>query len=80
MCTHGTPVTHKLLRATAITVLRRLAELESDPFGVNTTALVGSPEYRRLRVGDHRAVSTVNNGAPLILVIRVGHRSTVYRD
>ncbi|MFB7613445.1 type II toxin-antitoxin system RelE/ParE family toxin [Kitasatospora sp. NPDC056181] len=70
----------KLPRATAITVLRKLAELESDPFGFNTTALVGSPEYRRLRVGDHRVVYTVDNGVLLILVIRVGHRSTVYRD
>ncbi|MBP0455355.1 type II toxin-antitoxin system RelE/ParE family toxin [Kitasatospora sp. RG8] len=41
--------------------------------------MVGSPGYRRLRVGDHRVVYTVDNGVLLILVIRVGHRSTVHR-
>lgn len=69
----------KLPRSTAIAVLRKLAELESDPYGFHTTALVGSPEHRRLRVGDHRVVYTVDDGQLLVLVVRLGHRSSVYR-
>ncbi|MFE2104486.1 type II toxin-antitoxin system RelE/ParE family toxin [Kitasatospora sp. NPDC059463] len=70
----------KLPRATAVLILRKLAELERDPYGFHTTALVGSPEHRRLRVGDHRVVYTVDGGRLLILVVRVGHRSGIYRD
>ncbi|MGW4898373.1 type II toxin-antitoxin system RelE family toxin [Kitasatospora sp. NPDC004240] len=70
----------KLPRATAITILRKLAELEQDPYGFHTTALVGSPEYRRLRVGDHRVIYTVEDGRLIVLVVRVGHRSEIYRD
>ncbi|MFJ8433120.1 type II toxin-antitoxin system RelE/ParE family toxin [Kitasatospora sp. NPDC094019] len=69
----------KLPRATAILVLRKLAELEQDPYGFHTTALVGSPEHRRLRVGDHRVVCTVDGGLLVVLVVRVGHRSEVHR-
>lgn len=70
----------RLPRATAMTILRKLAELESDPMGFGTTALVGHPEARRLRVGDYRVVYEVHNHELLVLVIRVGHRSTVYRE
>ncbi|WP_406111503.1 type II toxin-antitoxin system RelE/ParE family toxin [Kitasatospora purpeofusca] len=70
----------KLPRAAAILVLRKLAELEQDPYGFHTTALVGSPDHRRLRVGDHRMVYTVDGGLLLVLVVRVGHRSEIYRD
>ncbi|MFJ3789793.1 type II toxin-antitoxin system RelE/ParE family toxin [Kitasatospora sp. NPDC090091] len=70
----------KLSRATAITILRKLAELEQDPYGFHTTALVGLPEHRRLRVGDHRLIYTVDSGRLVVLVIRIGRRSAVYRD
>ncbi len=70
----------KLPRTTALLVLRKLAELEQDPYGFHTTALVGSPEHRRLRVGDHRVIYTVDGGRLLVLVVRVGPRSAVHRD
>ncbi len=70
----------ELPRATAILVLRKLAELEQDPYGFHTTALVGPPEHRRLRVGDHRVVYTVDGGLLVVLAVRVGRRSEVYRD
>ncbi|TDU76222.1 mRNA interferase RelE/StbE [Streptomyces sp. KS 21] len=42
----------KIPRDMALRILARLTELESDPLGFNTTALVSQPERRRLRVGD----------------------------
>ncbi|MFJ3930462.1 type II toxin-antitoxin system RelE/ParE family toxin [Streptomyces sp. NPDC090029] len=68
----------KIPHAVALRILAKLAELESDPFGFNTTALVSQPERRRLRVGDYRVVYTVDNGELVVWVVHVGHRSTVY--
>lgn len=68
----------KLPRQIAMTILRKLTELENDPYGYNTTALVSRPDRRRLRVGDYRVLYTVHNGELLVWVIRVGHRSDIY--
>lgn len=70
----------KVPRDAALRILPKLAALESDPFGFNTTALVSQPERRRLRVGDYRVIYTVDNGELVVWVIRVRHRSTVYGD
>ncbi|MFG2980475.1 type II toxin-antitoxin system RelE/ParE family toxin [Streptomyces sp. NPDC048258] len=61
----------------ALRILAKLTELESDPLGFNTTALVSQPERRRLRVGDHRVVYTVDNGELVVWVVQAGNRSTV---
>ena len=65
-------------RSTALTILRKLAELESDPAGFGTTELVSRPGVRRLRVGNHRVFYTVDNGALVVWVIAVAHRSRAY--
>ncbi len=62
----------------ALRILTKLTELESDPLGYNTTALVSQPERRRLRVGDYRVVYTIDKGELVVWVVHVGHRSTVY--
>jgi mRNA interferase RelE/StbE len=59
-------------------ILAKLAELESDPLGFTTTALVSQPDRRRLRVGDYRVNYTIDNGELVVWVVHVGHRSTVY--
>ena len=68
----------KLPRNIAMAVFRKLTELEHDPLGYGTTALVGNPEVRRLRVGDYRVIYTVEDEELVIWVVHVGHRSTVY--
>ncbi|MBB4931759.1 mRNA interferase RelE/StbE [Lipingzhangella halophila] len=68
----------KIPKQTAMTILRKLANLENDPYGYGTTALVSRPERRRLRVGDYRVIYTVDNGQLVVWVIQVGHRSTIY--
>lgn len=67
----------KLPKNIAMKVLRKLAELEEDPMAFGTPALVGSPELRRLRVGDYRVIYTVESGRLIVWVVRVGHRSEV---
>ncbi|SDO08632.1 type II toxin-antitoxin system RelE family toxin [Actinacidiphila guanduensis] len=68
----------KVPRETALRILAKLTELESDPLGFSTTALVSQPERRRLRVGDYRVIYTVDNGELIVWVVHIGHRSTVY--
>ncbi|MFF0166202.1 type II toxin-antitoxin system RelE family toxin [Streptomyces prasinus] len=62
----------------ALRVPAKPTELETDPFGLDTTALVSQPERRRLRVGDYRAVCTIDDGELVVRVVHVGHRSTVH--
>ena len=59
-------------------ILAKLTEVETNPFGFGSTALVSQPERRRLRVGDYRIMCTVDNGELVVWVVQVGHRSTVY--
>lgn len=65
-------------RSAALTILRKLAELEQDPYGFDTTALVARPGVRRLRVGQNRVWYTVDGAELVVWVVKVGHRSTVY--
>jgi mRNA interferase RelE/StbE len=62
----------------ALRILAKLTELETDPLGFNTTALVSQPERRRLRVRDYRIVYTIDNGESVVWAVHVGHRSTVH--
>ncbi|MDW4908995.1 type II toxin-antitoxin system RelE/ParE family toxin [Streptomyces sp. ADMS] len=68
----------KVPRDMALRILAKLTQLESDPLGFSTTALVSQPDRRRLRVGDYRVVYTIDNGELVVWVVHVGHRSTVY--
>ncbi|WP_150251171.1 type II toxin-antitoxin system RelE family toxin [Nocardiopsis deserti] len=68
----------KLPRNAAMNVFRKLTERETDPLGFGTTALVGDPEVRRLRVGDYRVIHTVQESRLVVWAVHVGHRSGVY--
>lgn len=68
----------KIDRPTALTILRKLAELESDPFGFATTELVSRPGVRRLRIGAYRAFYTVEDDRLIVWVLTVGHRSAIH--
>ncbi|MFJ8541467.1 type II toxin-antitoxin system RelE/ParE family toxin [Streptomyces sp. NPDC093586] len=68
----------KIPRGIALRILAKPTELESAPFGFDTTALVSQPERRRPRVGDHRVVYTIDNGELTVRVVHIGHRSPVH--
>jgi mRNA interferase RelE/StbE len=67
-----------LPRQVAMRILRKLTELEADPLGLSTTALVSRRELRRLRVGDYRVIYTLDKGELIVWVVQVGHRSQVH--
>ncbi len=57
----------------------RLAEMAADPrAAANVKALKGGDRYR-LRVGDWRVIYSLHDDVLLVLVLRIGHRSDVYR-
>lgn len=64
----------RLPRQKALTILRKLAELEQDPYGFATTALVGDPRVRRLRVGNYRVFYEVRDDELIVWVVHVAHR------
>ena len=41
--------------------------------------LIGDPGYR-LRIGDYRVIMDIDKGNLLILVIKIGHRKSIYKN
>jgi mRNA interferase RelE/StbE len=68
----------KLPRAVAMTILRKLTEMETDPHAYGTSALVSAPDIRRLRVGDYRVFYTVDRGVLTVTMAQVASRATAY--
>ncbi|MGO9277046.1 MAG: type II toxin-antitoxin system RelE family toxin [Streptosporangiaceae bacterium] len=56
-----------------------LASLAEDPDSAKVKALTGHDDLLRIRVGAWRVIYRVDRGRVLIIVIEIGHRSTVYR-
>ncbi|MEW1908393.1 hypothetical protein AB0442_08030 [Kitasatospora sp. NPDC085895] len=62
----------------ALRILRRLTELQQalddgDTVAFDIKALRGHGVRRRLRVGDHRIVHTVDDGRPIVRVLAAGN-------
>ncbi len=62
--------------ARVVTSLERLSE---DPFPRQALKLEGGEQLYRIRIGDYRAVYSVNQTAHEIIVHYVRHRRDVYR-
>jgi mRNA interferase RelE/StbE len=59
-------------------IWERLLKLEGKPRPAGCAKLEGSDGYR-LRIGDHRIVYLIDDGARTIEIIRIAHRREVYR-
>jgi len=66
----------KLDRTVARRIFEKVGELREDPLRY-LQKLVSSPDYR-LRVGDYRVILDVQRSTLRILVLKVGHRESVY--
>lgn len=58
-------------------IIKKLEEIRDDPF-LYVTRLVGFNVYK-VRVGDYRVILGIEKNTLLILVLRVGHRSNIYK-
>ncbi|WP_405389324.1 type II toxin-antitoxin system RelE/ParE family toxin [Streptomyces sp. NBC_01102] len=74
----------KITRQDALRVLMRLSDLQKaldagDTSAFDVKALQGRPGRWRLRIGDYRAVYTVEDGQLILWVLTVGNRRDLYR-
>jgi len=67
----------KLDRAVAKRIFKKVSQLSENPYH-NVTKLAGSP-YFRLRVGDYRIIFDIKKDMLRILVLKVGHRKSIYK-
>ncbi len=66
----------KLDRSVARRIFHKVGELAEDPHR-SVQKLVNSPYYR-LRVGDYRVILDFQEDVLRILVLKVGHRESIY--
>ncbi|OGS64823.1 MAG: addiction module toxin RelE [Euryarchaeota archaeon RBG_19FT_COMBO_69_17] len=66
----------KLDRSVARRIFDKVGELAEDPHRV-VQKLVNSPYYR-LRVGDYRVILDIQGNVLRILILKVGHRESIY--
>lgn len=59
-------------------ILGRIDALANNPRAEYCIKLSGQERYR-VRQGDYRIIYEINDGRLVILVIAVGHRSSVYK-
>ncbi len=67
----------KLDRTVAKRIFNKVSQLSENPYH-NVTKMVGSP-YFRLRVGDYRVILDIQKDLLRILIIKVGHRKSIYK-
>ncbi|MCJ2512387.1 MAG: type II toxin-antitoxin system RelE/ParE family toxin [Candidatus Thermoplasmatota archaeon] len=67
----------KLDRSVAKRVFDAVGRLKESPHRW-LTRIVNSP-YHRLRVGDYRVIVDIQESRLRVLVLKVGHRKSVYR-
>jgi mRNA interferase RelE/StbE len=62
-----------------IRVFRRIEALASDPRPAGCRKLEGAVDLWRIRIGDYRALYTIDDAKRLVDINAVRHRSDVYR-
>ena len=60
-------------------VVRAVQALVKDPLPRGCRKLTGYDDVYRIRVGPYRVLYSVNAGALIVIVLKVGHRKNVYR-
>lgn len=58
---------------------KKIDELAGNPRPPDAKALEGGKGFFRVRAGDYRIIYTVKDRALIVLVVRIGHRSDIYR-
>jgi mRNA interferase RelE/StbE len=60
-------------------IRRALLELADDPTPAQVKALAGGGRLLRVRVGAWRIIYQVEHDRARVVIVDIGHRSTVYR-
>jgi len=59
-------------------IMEKIEGLREDPRPVAAVKLSGK-DYYRLRQGNYRIIYEIQDGRLIVLIVRVGHRQSVYR-
>lgn len=60
-------------------VIEAVTELGDEPRPASSVTLIGSPGWRRIRIGNYRVVYEVRDDSLVVLILRVGSRGSIYR-
>ena len=60
-------------------IVNRIARLSDDPRPPGCEKLAGHSDRYRVRQRRYRIVYSITNDVLIVIVVKVGHRSTVYR-
>ena len=60
-------------------IIDRIGRLSDNPRPPNSEKLSGNSDRYRVRQGAYRIVYSVADDVLIVFVVKVGHRSTVYR-
>lgn len=60
-------------------IVNRIARLSDDPRPPGCEKLAGHSDRYRVRQGHYRIVYSITDDVLIVIVVKVGHRSTVYR-
>jgi mRNA interferase RelE/StbE len=60
-------------------IVKRLRTLKENPRPQGVTKLAGEDDLYRIREGDYRIVYTIRDKALIILVVKIGDRTEIYR-
>ena len=69
----------RLPRADNRRIVGRIQALAEEPRPHGCEKLAGQESYR-IRQGDYRVVYTIDDDRVIVEVVRIGHRSDVYRN
>lgn len=69
----------KLPNTQAQKIVDRTASLGANPYPPGHKKLSSPEGFLRIRVGDYRVVYLVTDDPKEVLIVRVGHRSEIYR-
>ncbi len=58
----------------------RIEELKINPYPSGVKALKNGEGRLRLRVGDYRIIYRVENNLLVIIIVKIGHRRSIYKD
>ena len=71
---------HGLPKADVRRILAKTEKLRDDAHPLGSKKLEGHENRYRLRQGDYRILYSVDDVRIVVAVVKIGHRSDVYRD
>lgn len=60
-------------------VIEAVTELGDEPRPASSVTFIGSPGWRRIRIGNYRVVYEVRDDSLVVLILRVGSRGSIHR-